>query len=329
MLLAGDVGGTKTNLAVFASADDLRTPLLEATFPSGHFPSLEALIQEFMSQVRLPVKQASIGVAGPVADGQSKTTNLPWHVDARQLREKLQLESVLLLNDLAAIANAVPLLKPEDLHTINTGKPREGGALAVIAPGTGLGEAFLSWNGTRYVAHESEGGHTDFAPTTPLQVDLLRYMQARFDHVSCERVCSGIGLPNIFAFLKDSGYARVPDDLAQQIANTPDPTPIIVNSALESRNPNEICAETLNLFVSILSAEAGNLALKVLATGGVYLGGGIPPRILRVLEPARFMSTFSHKGRFAEMLKVVPIHVIMNPKAALLGAAAYGFDMAS
>jgi glucokinase len=279
-----------------------------------------------MSQIRLPVRQASIGVAGPVVDGRSKTTNLPWRVDAHQLRDTLRLESVRLINDLAAIANAVPLLKPEDLYAINAGKPRQAGALAVIAPGTGLGEAFLSWNGTRYIAHESEGGHTDFAPTTPLQIDLLRYMQARFDHVSCERVCSGLGLPNIFAFLKDSGVAQVPNELARRIADSTDPTPIIVNSALESREQNDICAETLNLFVSILSAEAGNLALKVLATGGVYLGGGIPPRILSVLDPERFMASFSHKGRFAEMLSTVPVHVIMNPKAALLGAAAFGFD---
>jgi glucokinase len=327
MLLAGDIGGTKTNLAVFSPEDGPRAPLAEVTFPSADYPSLEALVREFLAQVDLKVEQASFGVAGPVAAGRAKITNLPWVMEETQLREALNLSYVRLLNDLAAIAHAVPFLEPADLHTLNVGQPTPGGAIAVIAPGTGLGEAFLTWDGTRYRPHASEGGHADFAPTNSFQVELLRYLQDRFQHVSYERVCSGRGLPNIYGYLKDSGYADEPVWLTKQLAAADDPTPIIVNAALDSERPCELCVTTLNAFVSILGAEAGNLALKVLASGGVYLGGGIPPRILPTLEQKPFREAFRHKGRMSDLLVRVPVHVILNPKVALLGAACHGLEL--
>jgi glucokinase len=324
MLLAGDIGGTKTNLAIFSSEAGPRAPLVEATFPSADYASLEALVREFLSLVDLKVERASFGVAGPVVGGQATVTNLPWVIQETQLEEALNLSPVRLLNDLEAIANGVPALEPTDLHTLNEGQPAPGGAIAVIAPGTGLGEAFLTWDRSRYRAHASEGGHASFAPMDSLEVELLCYLQRRFDHVSCERVCSGIGLPNIYAFLRDTGYAEEPDWLAEELAAADDLTPLIVKGALDDESPCELCIATLNTFVSTLGAEAGNLALKALATGGVYLGGGIPPRILPALERERFMEAFRRKGRMSDLLARMPVHVILNPKVALLGAACHG-----
>lgn len=325
MLLAGDVGGTKTDLAVFSHDSGPNVPLVEATFSSGRYSSLEELVSEFLSQIDFQVDRASFGVAGPVVSGKATITNLPWKMDEAQLQEALDLSSVRLLNDLAAIAYALPFLGPSDLHAINEGQPVANGTLAVIAPGTGLGEAFLVWDGARYIPVPSEGGHTGFAPTNRMEIELLCYLLERFDHVSFERVCSGIGIPNIYAFLKDSGYAPEPDRLAEQLAAADDPTPIIGRAALAGEC--DLCVATLNTFVSILGAEAGNLALKVLAVGGVYLGGGIPRRILPMLQNGRFMRSFVHKGRFSELLARVPVYVILNPKAALFGAACYGLGL--
>jgi glucokinase len=325
MLLAGDIGGTKTNLAVFSPDEGLRAPLAEATFPSSCYPSLEALVSEFLAQIDIKVERASFGVAGPVVAGRAATTNLPWEMDQGQLQAALNIPTVRLLNDLAAIAHAVPFLEPSDLHTLNKGQAVPNGTLAVIAPGTGLGEAFLTWDGSRYVTLPSEGGHADFAPTDPLQIGLLAYLLDRFDHVSFEQVCSGRGLPNIYAYLKDGGYAGEPGWLAEQLATARDPNPVIVQAALSGKS--ELCVATLDTFVSILAAEASNLALKVLATGGIYLGGGIPPRILPALEGPRFMRAFTNKGRFSDLLARVPVHVILNPKSALLGAACHGLEL--
>jgi glucokinase len=326
MLLAGDIGGTKTNLAVFSPETGWRVPLAEATFSSADYPSFETLLREFLAQHDFSVDHASFGVAGPVVAGRATITNLPWVMEETQLQQALHISSVRLLNDLDAIAHAVPFLESQDLHTLNEGQPVSGGAIAVIAPGTGLGEAFLTWDGSHYQAHTSEGGHADFAPTNSFEIELLRYLMARFPHVSFERVCSGKGLPNIYAFLKDTGYAEEPQWLVEQLAATHDRSPIIVNNALDKEKACELCVATLNTFISILAAEAGNLALKVLATGGVYVGGGILPRVLSYLDNERFMKTFTHKGRFTQLLADMPVHVILNPKIALLGAAYHGFE---
>ena len=329
MLLAGDIGGTKTNLAVYTPECAPGTPLAEKTFPSTRYPNLETLVREFLSQVDLKVDRATFGVAGPVVAGRVTTTNLPWEIDEKHLQQTLNLSSVHLLNDLEAIAQAIPFLKGRDLRNLNKGKAVAGGCIALIAPGTGLGEAFLTWDGSHYRAYPSEGGHVGFAPTNRLEVELLQYMRNRFQfgHVSYERVCSGPALPTIYAFLKDRGQAEEPAWLTEKLATTDDPTPVIVNAALGKGRTCELCVDTLNTFVSILGAEAGNLALKVLATGGVYLGGGIPPRILSALQNGQFMEAFVSKGRLSSLMLRMPVRVILNPKAALLGAACRGLDL--
>jgi glucokinase len=326
MLLVGDIGGTKTALAVVSAAVGPRAPLAQATFPSADYPSLEAVVREFLSTIEFPIERAAFAVAGPVIAGRSKITNLPWLVDTEVLRQTLHLPAVHLLNDLEAIAAAIPILQPADLHTLNTGTPVAEGAMGVVAPGTGLGEAFLTWNGTRYDAHPCEGGHADFAPTTEIEVGLLQGLLRRYKHVSVERVCSGSGLPNIYNYLRDSHYAPETPEVAAQLAEADDPTPVIVQAALDPVAPCGLCRATLDTFISILGAEAGNLALKVLSTGGLYLGGGIPPRLLSVLTPERFMAAFLRKGRFNELLGRMPVHVIVR-QAALLGAAHYALQL--
>jgi glucokinase len=335
MLLAGDIGGTKTNLAVYApAAGRLGEPRLEKTFPSAEYPSLEAIIQDFLQGTEIKIEHAAFGVAGPVVEGTASITNLPWNMSEEQLTAALDIPSVQLLNDLAATAYSVPYLTADDLCTLNEGEPDPHGAVAIIAPGTGLGEAFITVDASgRYSVHPSEGGHSDFAPTTIEEIELLRYLlehrgpvreeHQRYVHVSYERICSGRGLPNLYAFLKHRGLPE-PEWLALRLAGESEPTPIIVDAALDTENPCELCQATLELFVHILGAEAGNLALKVLATGGVYLGGGISPRILSTLRNGRFREAFERKGRFGHLLSKVPVHVIRNPKAALIGAAYSG-----
>ena len=323
MILAGDIGGTKTILALFSRTAGAHMPVVEATFPSSGYASLEAVIQEFLAANSASVESACFGVAGPVVAGRASITNLPWVIDAAAIRDGLGLGRVHLLNDLESIAHAVRILEGDDIATLNTGAALEGGALGVIAPGTGLGEAFLAWDGAHYRAYPSEGGHASFAPNTADEIGLLRYLQAKIGHVSYERVCSGLGIPNIYDYVRDSLFARETPAVAAALAAAADPTPVIVGFALDSAAPCPLCVATVDLFVGILGAEAGNLALKVLATGGVYLGGGIPPRILPQLRHPRFLAAFREKGRFREMLGAVPVHVILNPKAALLGAASF------
>ena len=327
MLLAGDIGATKTSLGVYSEEKGPREPIVEGAFPSDRYASLEVLVGEFLAQADLAVERAVFGVAGPVIRGKATLINLSWAIDEAQLKKKLNLTSVLLLNDLKALAQGVPLLEPEDLYVLNKGEPNAGGAKAVVAPGTGLGEAFLTWDGSQYRAYASEGGHTDFGPSNPLEDDLLTYLRDRWGHVSYERICSGIGLPNIYAYLKESGHADEPAWLAEQLAAADDPTPVIINAALDAETSCELCKATLELFVSVLGAEAGNVALKVLATGGVYLGGGIPPRILPALTQEVFMQAFLHKGRHSDFMKTVPLYVILNRNLALIGAAFYGLEL--
>lgn len=325
--LAGDIGGTKTRLALFAPESGVRAPLSEAIFASRDYPSLEALAGEFISRLDTRIEYASFGVAGPVVNGQARITNLPWVMDEAGLADTLHLKSAHLLNDLEAIARAVPSLDAGDLVMLNRGLPAARSAIAVIAPGTGLGEAFLIWDGAGYRACPSEGGHTDFAPNTELETRMLRYLRGRLSHVSWEHVCSGSGLPNIYAFLKDSGHAEEPDWLSDQLATANDPTAVIVSMALNPDRPCRLCRSALDTFIAILGAEAGNLALKVMATGGVYLGGGIPPRIMPALRGGMFMDAFGSKGRLSRMMTQIPVYVIMNPKAALWGAACRAMEL--
>ncbi len=324
MLLAGDIGGTKTALGIFSREAGPRAAVLETAFPSHRYPSLEAIIAEFLRQAQYSIDRASFGVAGPVINGVAKITNLPWTVDEAALARVLPGASVRVFNDLLAIASAVPVLDASDLHTLNRGTPIPEGAIGVIAPGTGLGEAFLTWDGGRYHAHASEGGHADFAPRTAVQRSLVEALGRAGAHVSYERVCSGLGIPHIYEHLRDSGVFPEPAWLSQELGGSADPTPVIMRAAVEHRPPADLAVAALHEFVSILGAEAGNLALKVLATGGVYLGGGIPPRIIPALEDGRFMRAFTDKGRLSEVLSAIPVHVITHPDVALTGAACVG-----
>lgn len=324
MLLAGDIGGTKTAVALFSTETDTLQPVVEKTFQNRNYDSLEAIIFEFMRENPKAITSASFGVAGPVVKGRANITNLPWVIDQEAIQKAFDFPQVHLLNDLESIASAVPHLTGEDIITLNEGTVEPEGAIAVIAPGTGLGEAFLVWDGDMYQAHPSEGGHVSFGPTNPDQVNLLVHMLEKFEHVSVERVCSGSGIPNIYACVKDHGKFPEPEWLQNALVEAVDPTPVIVESAIEHKTP--ICVATLELFLDILADEASNMALKVLSTGGVYLGGGIPPRILSELQKPRFMEVFSSKGRFSDLMRNMPVHVIRNPKTALYGAAYYGFE---
>jgi glucokinase len=324
MLIAGDIGGTKTLLGLYVPEAGARHPVAQAQFHSADYATLNDIVREFIAQTKRPVEAACFDVAGPVIGGQAHLTNLPWVLDEKAMQQALGLKRVTLLNDLKAVAYAVPHLLPEDVHTINEGHADTHGPIAVVAPGTGLGEAFLVWDGDEYIACSSEGGHADFGPADDTQAALWHHVAARYGHVAYERVCSGSGLPNIYDFLRDTERAAELPTFAAALASAPDRTPLIVDAALQDP-ANGLCAATLDLFVSILGAEAGNLALKVLATGGLYLGGGIPPRILPHLGDGRFMRAFVNKGRFADLLGKVPVKVITN-QAALLGAALYGLD---
>jgi glucokinase len=326
ILLAGDVGGTNTRLGIFSKEKGLRSPVVTADFRSKLFPDFITIVREFLNGVNISTDAACFGVAGPVMKGSAKITNLPWVIDEKKLGNELRLPFVRLLNDIEAIAYALPLLEPSDVHRLNEGNAVSEGNLAVVAPGTGLGEAFLTWDGTRYRGHASEGGHADFAPSDDLERELMIYLKEKLGHVSYESVCSGPGILNIYCFLREKCYAKEPSWLSERMLGENDPVPTIIESALDRVHRCDLCTMTLNVFVSILGAEAGNLALKVMATNGVYLGGGIPRRILPFLENGRFMKSFRHKGRMSDLVSRIPIFVILNPRIALLGAAGYGFE---
>jgi len=325
MLIAGDIGGTKTDLAIYSTESGPHTPLAETEVHSADYPSLQAMVVEFLGQVKISVDVASFDVAGPVINGHVKTTNLPWVMDESTLAKDLNLKAAHLMNDLEAVARAVPALRAEDVVTINKGEPVANGPIAIIAPGTGLGESFLTWNGSQYIAHGSEGGHSDFAPTDERQIRLLAYLLPRFGHVGVERVCSGIGVPNIYEFIRD--VEKIPErpEVAQMIASAKDHTKVIVNAAVDPQHPSELCQETVEMLVSILASEAGSLALKVLATGGVYIAGGVALHLLNALQEPRFTETFTRKGRFRDLMQRIPIHVITT-RAALVGAATFGLE---
>ena len=325
MLIAGDIGGTKTLLAVFDPQAGPRAPRVQREYRSADWPSLDAMALDFLAGAGLAVTAACFDVAGPVIDGHAKLTNLPWMVDAASLRQSLGLHDVFLLNDLEAIAHAVPRLVHGEYVTINPGTPQPRAPIAVVAPGTGLGEAFLLWAGTGYRAYASEGGHAGFAPSTAREAVMWTYLHARFGHVSAERVCSGQGVANIYDFLCSADPANERPDFAATLQGLTDRTPAIVQAGLADPVRNSLASEAIDLFVAGLAAESANMVLKVLGTGGLYLAGGMPARVLPRLTDGRFMSVFANKGRFTGMLQQVPVHVVTTG-AALLGAAIYGLD---
>jgi glucokinase len=325
MLLAGDIGGTKTVLALYNETSQPTAPLEEQRYPSGQYDSLEQIVGEFLKGRTEGVRWGSFGVAGPVVGGKASLPNLPWVIEEAALKQRFDLEAVSLLNDLEAIAQAVPVLPPEDLETVKEGNTVPHGNMAVVAPGTGLGEAYLTWDGRNYQAHSSEGGHGDFAPVDGFQIGLLDYLLERFDHVSYERVCSGTGLPNIYAYIRDRGLAEEPAWLSEGLKNAKDPNIVIMNAA-GGEQKCRIATMTIEVFVAILAAEAGNMVLRNMATGGLFLGGGIPPRIMPYLKRSAFTDRFISKGRLTRLPQNVPVRVILNAKAPLVGAACYGLQ---
>lgn len=324
VILAGDIGGTKTNLALFEG--DPREPRSLERYESSDYPSLEAIVEAYLAKHGAQVDEACFGIAGPVRDGRVEKVNLAWAVDSGSLAALLGLPRVSLLNDLEANAWGIRVLGPDDFAVVHEGDPDAAGNQAVIAAGTGLGEAGLYWDGERHHVFASEGGHCDFAPRTELQVELYRYLAAKLRHVSYERVCSGMGLVNIYGFLSSRRSEPEPDWLREELA-TGDPAAAISKAALEGRD--RTCVQALDLMVEIYGAEAGNLALKLMATGGVFVGGGIAPKILPKLLDGRFEQQFLGKGRFTSLLERVPVRVVLNERTALLGAAVYAQRVAS
>lgn len=318
MILAGDIGGTKTRLALFTAVGERLESLVEETFPSREHGGLDEIVRTFVSTQQVSVAHAGFGVAGPVKHGRCETTNLPWVVDARQLAGQLGIASVVLINDLEANAYGVAALEAKDFVILSQGAPDAEGNAAIIAAGTGLGEAGFYWDGAQHHPFACEGGHADFAPRNELETEMLRYLLTRFTRVSYERVLSGPGLYNIYQFLRDTGRGEEPvwltDELRQQ-----DPAATVSQAALAGRSA--LCVQALDLFAAIYGAEAGNLALKVMATGGLYVGGGIAPKIMQKLRDSTFMQAFTAKGRMQPLLEAMPVRVILNDKTALLGAA--------
>jgi glucokinase len=328
-LLAGDIGGTKADLAVVAAGADGPRVVAETTLPSRKYGGLAELAGPFLRSAGVPVDAACFSVAGPVVDGRARLPNLGWEVDPEELRRALGLARVRVLNDLQATALAVPHLTPEQLLTLQEGVPDPGGLLAVIAPGTGLGEAFLVPDGGAYAALPSEGGHTDFAPADAEQRELLAFLQAETGHVGYEQVCSGIGIANLHRFLATTGRAAEDAGLAARIAAAADPTPLIVEAGLAAAGTGSACARALELFAAILGAEAGNLALRVLATGGVLVGGGIPPRLPALLRGPGFLCAFRRKGPMTALVSRIPVRLVLEPRTALWGAVRSGLAPAA
>jgi glucokinase len=310
MILAGDVGGTSTRLALFDG--DIRVPARLERYASRGHEGLVSMVEEFIEscgRCLADVDAAAFGVAGPVRDGCARTTNLPWPVEARRLARALRLDRVELLNDLEANGRGIAVLRDDDLEVLQAGSAEEDGTIAVCSAGTGLGEAFLVSGGEGRRVFPSEGGHADFAPRNEFEIELLRFVARDNEHVSYERVCSGMGLVNCYRFLASlNGAAGLSLDAS-------------TISAAAIDGSDQTAGAALDLMISIYGAEAGNLALKTLATGGVYLGGGIPPKILPKLQEGGFLQAFLAKGRLAPLLERMPVRVILNDRTALIGAA--------
>lgn len=324
MILAGDIGGTKTVIGLFEEGAGRLQAVREETFPSSSHGTLEEILDQFLGRgPRPPLHAACFGVAGPVVEGKSTATNLPWELDELKLAEVLGVPRVKLLNDLQATAYGMLHLEPTDLCVLQPGLKRRGN-IAVIAAGTGLGEAILHWDGECHRPVASEGGHADFAPRTDFELELFLYLRREFGHVSYERLLSGPGLFNIYRFLRDSGFAPEPEWLRKRIAQG-DPGAAVSQIGLAGEHP--LCARALDLFTSVYGAEAGNLALKAFAVGGVYVGGGIAPKILPKLQDGTFVHAFTDKGRFAELMRSIEVKVALNPHAPLIGAANYALRL--
>jgi glucokinase len=316
MILAGDIGGTNARLAYFQPQDGGLRLVSESIFPSREFRDFGEIVCKFLNDSSCRPEVACFGIAGPVRDGRVATSNLPWTIEQARLAEQIHLPATLLINDLEANAWGIGGLSSRDFASLHQVGDSVGNQ-AVIAPGTGLGEAGLFWNGKRHEIFACEGGHTDFAPQGELQIELLRFLANRYGHVSYERILSGPGLVNVYEFLRNRG-SKQPESFSVNLANE-DPAAEISRAALHGTNP--LAEDALDLWISVYGAEAGNLALKTMATGGIFLGGGISPKILPKLTGLTFMNSFLNKGRLRPLLENIPVQVITNDKAGLLGAA--------
>jgi glucokinase len=317
MILAGDIGGTNARLAYFQAGNGHLQLVSERIFPSGEYSEFGDIVSRFLADAHERPEVACFGIAGPVHHGRVETSNLPWVIEQSRLAKQIKLPATLLINDLEASAWGIGALSGKDFVALNTVVPSNGNQ-AVIAPGTGLGEAGLYWNGKEHEVFACEGGHADFAPQGELQIELLRFLAERYGHVSYERIISGPGLVNVYEFLRAQGCAGEPGGFAERL-EPPDAAAAISKAALEGSNP--LAEKALDLWISVYGAEAGNLALKTMAVGGIFLGGGISPKILPKLTGPTFMSAFLEKGRLRRLLEGVSVQVIINDKAGLLGAA--------
>jgi glucokinase len=318
MILAGDIGGTNARLAYFQPQNGHLRLVSERVFPSREHSELGEIVTQFLDDSHTRPEVACFGIAGPVRNGRVETSNLPWVIEQSRLAQQIHLPATLLINDLEASAWGIGALVPGDLVALNKVTSPAVGNQAVIAPGTGLGEAGLFWDGTCHHVFACEGGHTDFAPQNDLQIELLRFLRKRFGHVSYERVLSGPGLVNVYEFLRDSGKEKASRDLDSN-AYKSDPAATISRAALDGSS--ELAVKALDIWISVFGAEAANLALKTMATGGLFLTGGISPKVLSNLKGPLFMEAFLDKGRLRHLVEAIPVQVVTNEKAGLLGAA--------
>ncbi len=340
LVLAGDIGGTKTLLSLADTAgiadtkgENLPTKLFEASYRSHDYEHLTVIVQKFLATAQdrlgyLPQPQtACFGIAGPVVNNTSELTNLGWSLQGDRLEIALEIGQVTLINDFAAVGYGIAGLESKDLHTLQTGQPQPQATIAIIGAGTGLGEGWLTWSGSSYKVHNSEGGHTSFAPCDRLELDLWQYLLRRHGHVSVERVVSGQGIVSIYQFLRDSQFAVDTIGLAQIVSDwemgkgTVDPAAAISQAGLEQRD--RLATQTMLMFVQAYGAEAGNLALKLLPYSGLYLAGGIAAKILPLLQQGEFIAAFQQKGRMQGLLEHIPVHIILNPNVGLIGSTLY------
>lgn len=325
IILAVDVGGTKTLLALYECSGKLLVELKLKRYSSKDYQNLETIIKDFLNSQQITPSSAAFGIPGPVENGVAKSTNLPWIIDEKLLAEKLSLPIVKIVNDLAATAYEIPFLNDDEkilVKEIAVDKRSE--RFVVVAPGTGLGQAFLVCEGDKKIVLASEGGHTDFAPTNELEMELYIYLSKKYNRVSYERVISGMGLINVFDFLVDTNFARPEAETLERMF-AEDKAAVITDQAL--KNKDKVCEKTIDIFVEVLGAHCGNLAITLLATGGVYLAGGIPHKILPKLQTKIFAESFNNKGRLSEIVKATPVFVLNHNNAALSGAAKIALEL--
>ena len=319
MILAGDIGGTKTRLGLFQVEKNGFHLLSEKTFPSKKYTNLSDILRDFLAGQK-NIVSACFGVAGPITGEIVKTTNLPWVINVKSLKKEISLNNLKIINDLVANAYGISVLKKNDFVTLNTGMIQKGNK-ALISAGTGLGQSILYWEGKQHVPSPSEGGHVEFGPKNAFEIEMLQYFMKRFGHVSYEFLLSGAGLHHIYQFLKDTKrFGNEPEWLTKKIKRE---DPAMVISEVASLKKSRLCSKALDVFISIYGAAAGNLALQAMTVGGIYLGGGIAPKIIGKLKDGTFMDAFRNKGRLSDIVSRIPVKVIMNDRAALLGAAYY------